>query len=223
MTNDNKVQLKRATPAGMLSLIFALVLAHSGLVQASQEEEIRLTVKENVDELVAYFNKEKNYYESDPERFFKNMDTALAKIVDFRRIAARVMGKHARKADKDQRNRFVEVFKNSLFETYTKTLVESGTFKIRVVKATMNSRSDERASVDLEIESDNGNVYPVIYSMYRNDDGRWMMENVIVFGVNIGLAFRDRFENQMRANRGNVDAVIDTWDVKLDLEQPKEG
>ena len=57
--------------------------------------------------------------------------------------------------------------------------------------------------------------------MYRTDEGLWLMENVIVFGVNVGLAFRDRFETQMRATRGDVDAVIAGWNVKLDIENPE--
>lgn len=186
-------------------------------------EKVRAVVAQNVEELASKFETERQYYETDPERFFGNMDAALAKIVDFRRIAARVMGKYAKRANKDQRNRFVEVFKDSLFQTYTRTLVESGKFDIKVTKATLNSRSDKRASVDLEVISDNGNVYPVVYSMYKNKQDEWLLENVIVFGINIGLAFRDRFETQMRTHKGNVDAVIDAWTVQLDIKQPEKS
>jgi len=38
-----------------------------------------------------------------------------------------------------------------------------------------------------------------------------MMENVIVEGVNIGLAFRDRFSQEMEKNGGKVQAVINDW------------
>ncbi len=38
-----------------------------------------------------------------------------------------------------------------------------------------------------------------------------MMENVIVEGINIGLAFRDRFAQEMEQNRGQIQAVIDGW------------
>lgn len=188
-----------------------------------QAEQVRLLVEDNVNELVAKFNEQRANYDTDPNLFFSNMDEALNKIVDFRRIAAKVMGKFARKADKDQRNRFVDVFKTSLYQTYTKTLIESGTFTIRVNKATLNSRSDKRASVDLDVISDNGTVYPVIYSMYKNKEDQWLLENVIVFGVNIGLAFRDRFETQMRANKNNVEAVIESWTVDLNIQAPEQG
>ena len=150
------------------------------------------------------------------------MDISLSKIVDFRRISARVMGKYAKRASKEQRNNFVEVFKKSLYVTYTKTLIESGVFKINVTKASINSRSDKRANVNLDVISDTGTVFPVLYSMHKNKRSQWLVENVVVFGVNIGLAFRDRFETQMRKNKNDIDAVIKSWSVNLEIVKPKE-
>ncbi|PWG68849.1 toluene tolerance protein, partial [Enterococcus hirae] len=68
-----------------------------------------------------------------------------------------------------------------------------------------------RASVQMEVISASGTRYPVTYSMYKKGDGQWLMENVIVEGVNIGLAFRDRFAQEMEEHRGQVQVVIDGW------------
>jgi phospholipid transport system substrate-binding protein len=183
-----------------------------------QSEQVRKTVENNVQELLAKFNEEKAFYANEPERFLNNMDAALSKLVDFRRIAARVMGKYGRTASDEQKDRFVKVFKDSLYSTYTKTLVESGVFKINVTRAEINSRSDEKASVYMDVISDNGTIFPVTYSMHKASDDRWMMENVIVFGVNIGLAFRDKFELEYRKHKGDINQLIDNWTVDLELE-----
>jgi phospholipid transport system substrate-binding protein len=204
-----------------LSLLAWLVLAGPAHANADLAETVRLSVEKNVQELIADFNREKARYQEDPSGFLRRMDDSLTQIVDFRRIAARVMGKFARQASAAQKDRFVEVFKTSLYQTYTKTLVESGAFEIRVTRATINSRSEERASVDLEVVSDNGTIFPVVYSMFLNEQKKWMLENVIVFGVNVGLAFRDRFEAQYREHRGNIDAVIDGWTTTLDIHRPE--
>mgnify|MGYP004453106521 FL=1 len=84
-------------------------------------------------------------------------------------------------------------------------------FTIEVKEATINPNDDGRASVRMEVISAAGNRYPVTYSMYKAEEGRWMMENVIVEGVNIGLAFRDRFSQEMEKNGGKVQAVINDW------------
>jgi phospholipid transport system substrate-binding protein len=200
----------------VLGLIFSVN------VWADQAIEVKQVVEQNVESILATFEEKKSSFETDPEGFYQDMEEALTKIVDFRRIAARVMGKHARKASKEQRNRFVEVFKSSLFDSYSKTLVNSGSFNITVLKAKINPRSDKRASVEMEVVSDKGNSYPVTYSMFRNNEDIWLVENVIVFGVNIGLAFKDRFEAQMRTNKGDVDKVIDGWTVDIGIDLPEE-
>ena len=207
-------------------LVLTIFLHFLGSVKSvyaveSQEEFVRERVETSVVELLDTFNKERQYYETEPDRFFKNMDVALSKIVDFRRIAARVMGKYAKRASKAQRDQFVEIFKKSLYITYTKTLIESGVFKINVTKASINSRSDKRANVNLDVISDNGTVFPVLYSLHKNKKDQWLVENVVVFGVNVGLAFRDRFETQMRKRKNDVDAVIKSWSVDLDIVKPK--
>jgi len=139
------------------------------------------------------------------------MDEELSDFVDFRRIAARVMGRYARQTTPEQRDDFVAKFKRSMFDSYAQALVSADDFEIRVKEAVINPQNDGRASVQMEVISASGNRYPVTYSMYRADEGRWMMENIIVEGVNIGLAFRDRFSQEMEQRRGKVQAVIDNW------------
>ena len=204
----------------VLVCFFSLV----GAVNAAEspEDVVRKKVELSVVDLLETFSQERQFYETDPDRFFKNMDLALSKNVDFRRIAGRVMGKYGRRATKEQRDEFVEVFKKSLYATYTKTLMESGMFKINVTSATINSRSDERANVNLDVISDNGTVFPVLYSMHKNKQNQWLVENVVVFGVNVGLAFKDRFEMQMRKNKNDVDAVIRSWTVDIAIAKSNE-
>src|SRR5690554_8195440 len=192
-------------------------------VQAGPEEDLQQYVDENTQRLVEKLMAERGLYERDPEAFYQNMDDALEGFVDFRRIAARVMGRYARQTTPEQRDEFVAKFKRSLFDSYAQALVSAENFEINVLDAEILAQNDDRASVQMEVISASGNRYPVTYSMYRNGEGRWMMENVIVEGVNIGLAFRDRFAQEMEQNRGQVQAVIDGWGdaveaLKLDEE-----
>lgn len=210
-------------PGWRLAWLWLLLALVAGRVQAADPaEELRTYVDENTQKLVARLNAEKGLYETDPEAFYHSMEEALTDFVDFRRIAARVMGRYARQTSREQRDAFVEKFKRSLFETYSKALVTADEFRVEVLGATILPRNPDRASVQLEVITAAGNRYPVVYSMYRNKQGRWLMENVIVEGVNIGLAFRDRFAQEMEANRGQIQAVIDNWTetVKsLDLDE----
>ena len=217
------VKKSQFTPLVIFVLFCYSLVFNPAYAEVDQNEEVRLIVEKSVQDLLAKYLKELPLFETNPEGFLKEMDVVLSEIVDFRLIAARVMGKYGRKASKSQKKRFVDVFKKSLYSTYTKTLVESGVNKINVTKAKINSRSDKKATVDLDVISSNGTVFPVIYSMHKTKDEKWLLENVIVFGVNVGLAFRDRFELQYRKNKGDIDSVIDGWKVSLKIEQKSEN
>lgn len=206
-----------------LSLLVVFTLALLAVsAHAGPEEDLRNYVDENTQALVDKLNAEKGLYERDPEAFYRSMNEALRDFVDFRRIAARVMGRYARQTTPEQRDEFVEKFKRSLFDSYAQALVSTNDFSIEVKDAVISPDNQSRASVQMEVISASGNRYPVTYSMYRNGEkGRWMMENVIVEGVNIGLAFRDRFSQEMEQHRGQIDAVIEGWGgavESLDLE-----
>jgi len=203
--------------------MFAMVALVAGQAWAGPEDDLKQYVDENTQKLVQKLNEEKGLYEQDPEAFYASMDETLDQFVDFRRIAARVMGRYARQTSPEQRDEFVAKFKRSLFDSYAQALVSAENFEINVLDAEILAQNDDRASVQMEVISASGNRYPVTYSMYRNGEGRWMMENVIVEGMNIGLAFRDRFAQEMEQNRGQVQAVIDGWGdaveaLKLDEE-----
>ncbi|MGM0766982.1 MAG: MlaC/ttg2D family ABC transporter substrate-binding protein [Pseudomonadota bacterium] len=193
-------------------LLVAFVIAALAFpVHAGQEEDLVNYVDENTQRLVDKLHEEKGLYERDPEAFYASMDEELREFVDFRRIAARVMGRYARQTSPEQRDEFVEKFKRSLFDSYAQALVSAEDFEIEVKEAEINPGNSDRASVEMEVKTSSGNRYPVTYSMYKSGDDRWMMENVIVEGINIGLAFRDRFSQEMEQNRGQVQAVIDGW------------
>lgn len=204
----------------LLGLVLALFLASAA--HAGEAEDLREYVDTNTQSLVDKLNRERGLYEKDPEAFYRKMDEALSDFVDFRRIAARVMGRYARQTTPEQRDEFVVKFKRSLFDSYAQALVSAEEFEINVQDATINPQDSGRASVQMEVVTASGNRYPVTYSMYKTDSGQWMMENVIVEGVNIGLAFRDRFSQEMEENRGQIQVVIDGWSdavQSLNLEQ----
>ncbi|NWN91333.1 ABC transporter substrate-binding protein [Marinobacter adhaerens] len=194
-----------------LCLILTLMAVFVAQAQANPEEDLRQYVDQNTQRLVEKLSAERGLYERDPEAFYENMNEALEGFVDFRRIAARVMGRYARQTTREQRDEFVARFKRSLFDSYAQALVTAEDFRIKVTDATINPRDDNRASVAMEVITGSGNRHAVTYSMYRREDSDWMMENVIVEGVNIGLSFRDRFAQEMEASGGQVQKVIDNW------------
>ena len=206
-------------------MILALVVLVAGQARANAnaEADLRVYVDESTQKLVQKLNAEKGLFEEDPQAFYQLMDESLDGFVDFRRIAARVMGRYARQTTPEQRDDFVERFKRSLFDAYAQALVETDDFEMAVQDVEILPNNSNRASVQMQLTSAGGNRYAITYSMYKNGEGRWLMENVIVEGVNIGLAFRDRFAQAVEQNRGQIQAVIDGWgDAVESLNLEKE-
>ncbi|TVP57373.1 MAG: ABC transporter substrate-binding protein [Halomonadaceae bacterium] len=206
--------MKRSVKLSLLMVGLMLLLPLQ--VQASSEEAQRLKtyVEENTLKLVDQLEQIQGGFEKDREAFYNNMDAALEDFVAFRRIAARVMGRYAREASPEQRNEFVRQFKRSLYDAYGGAMVDTGDFKLEVREAEINPRNDQRATVNLRVTTEGGSRYAVAYSMFRSEQTDWQVENIIVEGINIGLAFRDRFEQEMQSN-GDLADVINNWSADV--------
>lgn len=195
-----------------LLLMMPLQVQAQSSGESSEEERLKAYVEKNTLDLVEQLEAMQPGYEQDREAFYRNMDKALEDFVAFRRIAARVMGRYAREASPEQRDEFVRQFKRSLYDAYGGAMVETGDFSLEVLDAQINPRNDQRATVNLRVITEGGNRYGVAYSMYLSPESDWQVENIIVEGVNIGLAFRDRFVHEMET-RGDLAEVIQNWSV----------
>jgi phospholipid transport system substrate-binding protein len=47
--------------------------------------------------------------------------------------------------------------------------------------------------------------------------------NVIVNGINLGLTFRNQFDQSMRDNNRDYDAVIRNWSPDVGVDELEEG
>ena len=149
-------------------------------------------------------------FEEDPELFIQEISNAFSPIVDFKRIARNVMGKHYKSSTASQRERFSEAFKVSLLNTYSKTLIEFKDEKIVVLPSKNESESKSKVKVRIEIITASKS-YPGVYSMYLDKNGEWKIINIVVNGINLGLTFRSQFYSLMEKNQNDISLVIDKW------------
>ena len=145
-----------------------------------------------------------------PEKFKQEISDAFSPIVDFKRIARNVMGKHYKNASEAQRSKFSMAFESSLLDTYSGTLVEFKDEKIVVIPPKSPEKYKNKAKVKIEIVT-SSQSYPGTYSMYLDDKGEWKIINIVVNGINLGKTFRSQFYSLMQKNDENIDLVIDQW------------
>nr|WP_136067292.1 ABC transporter substrate-binding protein [Halomonas sp. EAR18] len=201
-----------------LAAVCGLLLMASA-AQAQQKPE--QLIRDSISQLMGQIEGRKDYFAEHPDDLEALVDENLERIADFRYIGASVMGRYFRNASPEQRSRFVDTFRQTLIDTYARGLVTFDYRELRVLEGT-GGRYEDQASVDMEVVADNGEVYPVSYTLRRDGD-QWKVVNVIVNGINLGLTFRNQFDQAMRNNNRNYDKVIDEWAPEVAAEELEQG
>ncbi|MBE0462685.1 MAG: MlaC/ttg2D family ABC transporter substrate-binding protein [Halomonadaceae bacterium] len=215
--------MRKTTLPLMRWLVALMVLALALPLQAqAQSQSPEAMVRENVDALMGEIEGKKDYYASNIDELEALVDDSLEDVADFRYIGASVMGSYFRNATPEQRSRFADVFRQTLIDTYTRGLVTFDYQDLRVLDNQRSQRYEDQASVDMEVVATNGQVYPVSYSL-RLSGGDWRVVNVIVNGINLGLTFRNQFDQAMRENNRDYDAVIRAWAPEIGVDELEQG
>lgn len=160
-------------------------------------------------EMVAVIVSNQDLYSTDPEAFKDKIKDIFEPLVDFRRVAASVMGKKLYlEASPEQRKLFIEVFKKSLLDTYTDTLAQWGDQTI-VTMFSEKQTFERIEDINQSLKTEN-NSYPITYKV-RQSKGEWKIINIIVNGVNLGLTFRSQFRALAEEYKGDINLVIENW------------
>ncbi|HBP41601.1 MAG: MlaC/ttg2D family ABC transporter substrate-binding protein [Vreelandella alkaliphila] len=214
---ENSVMLARR-------LLFWLALAVVLLPFAAQAQSKspEALVRDNVNGFMEQINGREDYYANNLDELKALVNDSLNDVADFRYIGASVMGSYFRNATPEQRSRFADVFRQTLIDTYTRGLVTFDYDELRVLTDQRGQRYEDQASVDMEVVATNGQVYPVSYSL-RLSNGEWKVVNVIVNGINLGLTFRNQFDQSMRENNRDYDAVIRSWSPEIGVDELEQG
>jgi len=167
-------------------------------------------------EMVNVIVTNQSLYASNPVKFKAKINTIFEPMVDFRRVGASVMGKkYYRAATKDQRLRFISVFKISLLDTYSSTLAQWGdqTIKTNFSKKIVFNKTED---VNQSLVTSN-NIYPITYKVRNDGKGNWLIINIIVNGVNLGLTFRNQFQALALEHNEDIDEIINNWISDVDF------
>lgn len=191
-------------------------------------EQAHEVVRRTITQVMDRINTNRHLYESDNAKFYWALEDVLGPMVDFRRLTRMIMGNYYYEASKDQRVRFARAFKRSLLGSYATGLIEFTDYEVRMLPPKTDFDHTLRNTlVDLEIVTPSGRVFPITQSMYfHHRQRRWMAQNVIVNGINVGSLFRDQFSQLVIENDGNIGAAIDDWIQALkekgrELRRPK--
>jgi len=192
-----------------ISLFVSIAFFSSQEIQGDDINNPEIYVDTKAQQMVSVIVNNQDLFKENPEDFKKLIKDIFEPMVDFRRVSALVMSKkYYLSATPEQRSAFIEIFKNSLLDTYSSTLAEWGDQEI----VTMFS-ADIEFKKNVEVKQmlvTNSSEYPITYKLRLGKDG-YKIINIVVNGVNLGLTFRNQFKALADKHDENIDAIISEW------------
>ena len=216
-------------------MALCLAVTHSGSVRADQASasqrgaaEVISDVTAQVMTVVAEAN---TYFDEDPDRYYREIDDALAGLVDWRGFATAVMGEYysrgramdqAGRANlKRQRDDFARTLREGLIRSYAKGLLAFGGARMEVQGVEASPQSARVASVTQLVYGEAERVYTIRYQMGQYKDGAWRLRNLIIETINLGEIYRNQFSGLARDADDDLDSVIAQWNEAV-IEQAEE-
>jgi len=174
------------------------------------DEDPYIFIDENAQKMVRVLIEDSSLFETDRVLYENKIKEIFEPMIDFRRVAASVMGKkYYLLATKEERAEFVLIFRDSLLDTYAETLAQWGDSTI----TTEFPKNKEELSKNAEVKQtlDTGtSKYPISYKLRKSKDG-WKIVNIIINGVNLGLTFRNQFQALAVSHNENISDTLKNW------------
>ena len=197
-----------------LAFLFGILCFPINVDSASNPHQF---IDSQAQEMVSIIRNNQDLYAKDPELFKDKINVIFEPMVDFRRVGASVMGKkYYLAASSSQRLQFIRSFKTSLLDTYSSTLAQWGDQKIITIFPEVSEfKKTEDVQQNLITSS---NIYPITYKVRKDKNGNWLIINIIVNGVNLGLTFRNQFQALAKEHDENIDEIIKHWTSDANLD-----
>ena len=219
----------------LATMLLCLVVVQSGPVRAEQATAAQKGPAEVISDVTAQVMtvvaEADTYFDQDPDRYYQEIDGALADLVDWRGFATAVMGEYysrGRSMDqagranlKRQRDDFAATLREGLIRSYAKGLLAFGGARMEVEGVEASPQSARVASVTQLVYGEADRVYTIRYQMGQYKDGAWRLRNLIIETINLGEIYRNQFSALARDADDDLDSVIAQWNDAL-VEQAEE-
>jgi phospholipid transport system substrate-binding protein len=195
-----------------LILVFVLGFVFAGGSSADEVAPDKF-LQQKAEKVMAELRRDGGAIRNDINKLYALVEREILPSVDFTSMSKLILGKHWKKATPQQREAFINAFRNLLINTYTKSLKQYANQEIRFFPNRTKIKG-KYATVYSEFVPGNGqrNV-PVIYKMRKDKNGNWKAYNLEIEGLSVVKNFRTDFNAEINAN--GLDALI----ARLESEQ----
>ena len=186
-----------------LSALFVLFFSVFS-VSAQASDDPQQLVVDTTDKMLAKLKQEKSALDKEPELVYDMVSKIVLPHFDFIRMSKWVLGKNWRKADKEQKIRFIKAFRELMVRTYAVALLEYTDQKITYIPL-RDDVSKGDVTVRTTVLQPDGKKIAIHYSLHKRPKG-WKVYDVSVEGVSLIANYRTSFATDVR--KIGIDALI---------------
>ncbi len=176
-------------------------------------------IREASDLMLEALAERRSEFEANPDALYATVDEILLPRFDRMYTGVLVMGKTARKATPEQRERFVLALYRSLLRTYAQSILDYRGDQLEVLPME-GDLSKGKAVVETRVTLESGVVTPVNYRMRLKDD-QWRAYDVIIEGISYVSNYRTQYASEFRAK--GIDKVIEELEAKAASKDEAES
>ena len=196
----------------MIRLFLTKILIIFSLSQplASDDNENAFNfINENAVYFLTIIKTEGSKYDEKPDEFKEKLKNIWEPMVDVSLVSRLILSKAYRTATEEQILLFQTRTKKLLLDTYITALLE---FEDYELETSRKIKENKNKTLEVEINFFSASdSFKAKFTLYKNKQGELKIINIIIDGINLGLTFRNQFQDNLKNENYDLDKAIETW------------
>jgi len=196
----------------MIRLFLTKILIIFSLSQplASDDNENAFNfINENAVYFLTIIKTEGSKYDEKPDEFKEKLKNIWEPMVDVSLVSRLILSKAYRTATEEQILLFQTRTKKLLLDTYITALLE---FEDYELETSRKIKENKNKTLEVEINFFSASdSFKAKFTLYKNKQGDLKIINIIIDGINLGLTFRNQFQDNLKNENYDLDKAIETW------------
>jgi phospholipid transport system substrate-binding protein len=208
----------------LFSAALLVLFANITFAQQIVRDDATQMLKQTTDILLTSAKNSKSNSDKDKQRYYNEVEVVLNQVIDKEYFARGVMATYAsarqynalktdaeREAFRNRVSKFSDVMQIALIEKYADVLLLFDGGKIEYENLKQDTPDGSKVNLKQLVHNKNGETYIIQYNLHKDKQGKWLVYNFIVEGVNLGSTYRNQFAEAIEKNKNNVDYVVANW------------
>ena len=171
---------------------------------ATQQTPVQV-VQTIADQLASAIEGHRDELKQNQEKLISVIDEVFLPHFDLDYASILVLGRHAREATPQQRERFAKAFYNSITHRYAEGLLNYTRGRVKVLPFN-GSLNDKRTVVRTQVVLDDGKLVSIDYAFRKGRSGDWKAYDAIIEGISYVTNYRNQVDAEIR--KVGIDQLI---------------